>query len=531
MERRLSDRAMGRRGFLGLAGLASLAACSSGSGGPGASPTPSSAIPSTPPARTRVPADWTALRGKLAGTLVLPADGPAYSAAQQMYDFRFDAIRPQAVAYCESVSDVQRCLEIARGSAITPHPRCGGHSYGGWSTGDGLVIDVTRMSGVTASAGAATVGAGARLVDVYAGLATAGVAVPAGSCPSVGVSGLTLGGGVGVVGRAYGLTCDRLRSVDIVTADGAQHHCTAGSAGLDGDLFWASRGGGGGNFGIVTSFGFETVPAPALTTFALSWPWAAAADVVAGWQSWAPGAPDEIWSTLLLIAHPGGTGSSPIVRVGGVFIGSAAAASGLVDGLVSAVGSAPASRSAYTPPNYLQAMLYEAGCAGQTVEQCHLPSQTAGGQLTRKPLIGASDYVTKPLSGAGIGVIVDFVNQRQADPTQGEGGAQFDAYGGAISRVAPDATAFVHRSALAGIQRSSSFSTTDSPAVIAAGRTWLDAFTKALRPYVSGGSYVNYADPDLTGYAQAYYGANLTRLRTIKGHADPQRVFTFPQAV
>jgi FAD/FMN-containing dehydrogenase len=520
--------------LLELAGLASLAACSSGS--PGSSPSssgsasPSVSAPPTPSVSAGPP-NWKALQSQLAGTLVLPGD-PAYAVSRQLFDFRYDSIQPQAIAYCESVSDVQHCLEVARTSGVAPRARAGGHSYGGWSTGTGLVIDVTRMATVTPAGGAATIGAGARLVDVYSGLAAAGVAIPAGSCPTVGVSGLTLGGGQGVVGRSYGLTCDKLQSLDIITADGALHHCNAGSSGLEGDLFWASRGGGGGNFGIVTSFTFETVPAPSLTTFAVSWPWAAAADVIAGWLSWAPGAPDEIWSTLLLIAHPGGTGMpGPQVRIAGVYNGNAAAAAGLVNGLVSAVGSQPSTRSAYTPPNYLSTMLYEGGCSGLDVEQCHLPTQTAGGQLTRKPDIGASDYVTSPLSTAGINVIVDFVNQRQANPALGEGGAQFDAYGGAINRVAADATAFVHRNALAGIQRSSSFTMSDSPQVIAAGQSWLDDFTKALRPYVSGGSYVNYVDPDLKDYAQAYYGSNLKRLQSIKKQADPHRLFTFPQAI
>ena len=462
---------------------------------------------------------------------MLPSD-PAYAVSRQLYDFRYDNVTPQAIAYCESVSDVQNCLEVARNSAITPRPRCGGHSYGGWSTGDGLVIDVTRMSAVNpnASTSVATVGSGARLIDVYAGLAAANVALPAGSCSTVGVSGLTLGGGVGVVGRKFGLTCDRLQSVQMVTADGTVRTCTSGSSGLEGDLFWASQGGGGGNFGIVTQFQFQTVPAPTLTTFAVSWPWSAAADVIAGWLSWAPGAPDEIWSTLLLIAHPGG-GSVPQVRVAGVYIGSNADASALVDGLVSAVGGTPASRSVYNPGGYLATMLYESGCSGLTVDECHLPTQTANGQLTRKPAIGASDYVDEPLSTAGINVIVDFVNQRQADPQVGEGGAQFDSYGGAINRVSSSATAFAHRSALAGIQRSSSFSITDSPAVIARGRTWLDQFTAALRPYVSGGSYVNYEDPNLANFKEAYYGGNLSRLESIKQKADPDRLFSFPQAI
>ena len=508
-----------------------MAACSSG--GSGSSPSTPTRVPSSPPptSASAAPPNWAALRNKLSGTLVLPSD-PAYAVSRQLYDFRYDSIQPQAIAYCESPSDVQNCLDVARASAITPRPRCGGHSYGGWSTGDGLVIDVTRMSALNAANGTVTVGAGARLVDVYAGLAAAGVALPAGSCPTVGISGLTLGGGQGVVGRSFGLTCDRLTSVDLITADGTLRHCTAGSSGLEGDLFWASRGGGGGNFGIATAFSFTTVATPSIVSFALSWPWSAAADVIAGWLSWAPHAPDEIWSTLLLIAHPGGTGApGPNIRISGVYNGSASAAAGLVNGLISAVGSQPSSNSSYAPPDYLSAMLYEGGCSGLTVDQCHLPTQTAGGQLPRKPAIGASDYVTSPLSQAGIGVVVDFVNQRQADPTVGEGGAQFDAYGGAINRVAPTATAFPHRNALAGIQRSSSFYMTDSPAVVQAGRSWLDAFTKALRPYVSGGSYVNYEDPDLANFAEAYYGPNLARLQGIKKQADPDRLFQFPQAI
>ena len=529
---------MDRRTFLGLVGglgVGALAAC--GGSSKAAPPPASSTPPVTPPPTSAIPTmtagpvDWAALRAKLSGSLVLPSD-PTYDVSRQLFNFRYDSVQPQAIAYCASVSDVQNCLEVARAHDIDPRARCGGHSYAGYSTGDGLIIDVTRMSTVDVNGGTATIGSGTRLIDVYGGLAAAGVALPSGSCPTVGISGLTLGGGIGVVGRKLGLTCDVLESVQIVTADGAVHTCTAGSSGLEGDLFWASQGGGGGNFGIVTSFTYNTAPAPALTTFAVSWPWAAAADVVNGWLQWAPNAPDEIWSTLLLIAHPDGAGSAgPQVRIFGVYMGGENAAAQLVNGLIAAVGSQPASNSTYTPPDYLSAMLYVAGCSNKSVAQCHLPTQNPSGQLTRQPDIAASDYVDKPLSAAGIGVLIDFVNQRQANAALGPGGAQFDAYGGAINRVKSDATAFAHRSALAGIQRSSSFAMTDSDATYQAGRQWLDEFTAAIKPYVSGGSYVNYIDADLKDYAKAYYGSNLDRLRSIKKQADPDRLFSFPQAV
>ena len=115
-------------------------------------------------------------------------------------------------------------------------PRSGGHSYAGYSTTIGLVLDVTRMSTVTVNSGAgtATVGAGARLIDVYAALAQYGLTIPAGSCATVGVAGLTLGGGVGVLGRKFGLTCDNLLSADVVTADG---HLITASGEQNADLF------------------------------------------------------------------------------------------------------------------------------------------------------------------------------------------------------------------------------------------------------------------------------------------------------
>lgn len=512
-----------RRAALGLLGATVLTACTP-SRGRTATASPRSAPPSgnpTPPAP-----DWAALRDRMAGRLVLPADA-GYDTARQLWDPRFDDLRPQAIAYCASPSDVQRCLEVARDAGITPRPRSGGHSYGGWSSGDGLIVDTTAMATVTVDAsGTATVGAGARLIDVYAALAGQGRALPAGSCPTVGVAGLTLGGGVGVLGRAYGLTCDRLTGLDLVTADGVRRSPAAGD-----DLFWAGRGGGGGNFGVATSFTFDTVPAPAVTTFGCSWPWPAAADVLAGWQRWAPPAPDEIWSTLLMLAHPSADPGTPVVRVSGVCVGSVAHARGLVDGLVRAVGAPPSSRYHAAPDGILAAMLLEAGCSQLSVAQCRLPSQGADGTLERKPLIAASDYLTEPLSAAGIGVVVDFVEQRQADPTLGEGGAQFDAYGGAIGRVAASDTAFVHRNAVASVQRTSSFSSGDSAATIERGHRWLRAFTAAFRPHASGGSYVNYADPDLADWAQAYYGANLPRLRGIRDAVDPDQLFDFPQGL
>ena len=136
------------------------------------------------------------------------------------------------------------------------------------------------------------------------------------------------------------------------------------------DLFWACRGGGGGNFGVVTSFTFSTHPAPTPVLFFLSWPWSQAAKVVAAWQSWAPHAPDAMWSNLHLAAAPGGR--TPTIQVGGCYLGSIGGAANLLDQLYAKVGSHP---SGYflNQFSYLNAMLLEAGCSSIGYQACHLP--------------------------------------------------------------------------------------------------------------------------------------------------------------
>src|SRR5262249_10334799 len=151
---------------------------------------------------------------------------------------------PAAIAYCASPADIQSCLAFVRNFGLPVAIRAGGHSYAGYSTTTGLVIDVTRMNSITVDTGARTavIVAGARLSDVYDRLAQDNLVLPAGSCPTVGVAGLTLGGGVGVIGRKFGLTCDSLLAVQVVTADGRVLTCDAQH---NADLFWALRGGGG----------------------------------------------------------------------------------------------------------------------------------------------------------------------------------------------------------------------------------------------------------------------------------------------
>ena len=473
---------------------------------------------------TPAPADWSALSAKLAGRLVRPGN-PAYATDLQLYDPQFDTSRPAAIAYCANADDVARCITFARSHHLPLAARSGGHSYAGYSGTTGLVIDVSlmsRVSRVSHGGNIATVGAGARLIDLYSGLARDGVAVPAGSCPTVGIAGLALGGGIGVLDRLHGLTCDHTMGLEIVTAGGEIVH--AGPS-TNPDLYWACRGGGGGNFGIVTEFQFSTFPTTELSLFSATWPWPAAADLLPAWLEWASTSPDPLWSNCLLQTVPG-TGA-PTVLVGGVWAGSLAEANAQLQRLVRATG--PPQSQVAGENGFADAMFIEAGCDGLSEPACHLAGRYPGGVLPRVLRLLRSDILNAPLSDKGVRAVVSGIRQRHEEGGPGE--VIFDSWGGAINRVAPEATAFVHRKAIASAQYEAAFSPGVAAAPLREAKNWLDAWYNSLRPYVSGEAYQNYIDPSLATWEQAYYGSNLARLEGVKAKWDPDDVFHFGQSI
>jgi FAD/FMN-containing dehydrogenase len=470
-------------------------------------------------------ADWAALAHDLKGTLVRPGDR-SYTVDSYLFDPRFDGIHPAGIAYVDNAPDIATCLAFVRKFGVKFAARSGGHSYAGYSSSTGLIIDVENLRGVQVSGTTASVGAGTRLIDFYSELAAKGRAIPGGSCPTVGIAGLVLGGGVGVVGRAYGLTSDKLALLDIVTANG---QVLTASPSSHSDLYWACRGGGGGNFGIATWFQFETVPAPSPVLFFLSWPWSKAAKVIDAWQSWAPNAPDALWSNLHLAAAPGGR--TPTIQVGGCYLGSITGAHNLIEQLYAKVGS-NATGYNLNVYSYLNAMLLEAGCRNG-LTACHLPWYQSGGTLNRQPQFAKSAYFSRPLSSAGIATLLRGVTSLQSvrGAAGGVGGVAFDAMGGAINRVAPTATAFVHRNALFGAQYTTDWTNGAAAAGINNQHAWLRSFWASMQPYANGQAYQNYIDPDLTNWSAAYYAQNYPRLQTVKRTYDPTRLFNFAQAI
>jgi FAD/FMN-containing dehydrogenase len=463
------------------------------------------------------------LRLAIQGAVVLPSDTD-YERARLLYNTRFDASRPVAIARCASAADVRECVLFARRHGLPLAVRSGGHSYEGWSSGPGLVIDLRRMSAVEVREGSALIGAGAQLIDVYAALAAKGVGIPAGSCPTVGISGLTLGGGLGVVTRAWGMTCDALLEAEVVTADGTLRVCDDRR---DPDLFWALRGAGAGNFGVVTSLTFHTRAVGRLALAFVQWESARARDVLRSWQEWVGSAPDELWSNVHLSARSGGDLE---VAVHAVSLGDGAALGRMVDRLGQAVRAAPSYREVGTLP-YMDAMLLESGCLGRSVAQCHLKGTTPEGALERETYAASSVIAGRPLTSEAIDALVAGIDRLRSIPNAGSGAVIVDALGGAVARVAPDATAFPHRSALASVQILASWGATAGAAVVDASGGWLRAYRDELRAHIGRGAYVGYPDADLPDWESAYYGASYARLQQVKAKYDPARVFTFPQAV
>jgi hypothetical protein len=520
-------RTLSRRGLLALGTIGLVSACSS-TKATSRLPVPTAGgATSTPPALSTTPptkAGWAQLRRHIDGQLARPGS-TAYDVARLVENPRYDANRPLAVLTAASSADVATAISFAQDHAIPVAIRSGGHSYPGWSAGGGagtgvprsLVIDCRDLDSVSVNGTHATIGAGAALAPVYDAVASKGRAIAGGSCATVGIGGLTLGGGVGVLTRAMGLTCDAVRSMRVVTANGKT--LTADATNHP-DLFWALRGGGGGHLGAVTSFTFATQPAPTLHTFYLTWPMTAASKVIEAWQAWAPTADARLWSTLKALGghkHPGG----PILLMSGTWTGPSGSLNAQLAGLLNHC-PAPSVRST-TTKSYRQAMASYAGCSSIPVSRCHTGP---GGSLDREAFGATSHVAYAKLTSSGI---ADLLGQVEHAQTTGllEAGISMDALGGKVRDVGPADTAFVHRNALMTVQYTATFASgTGTPG---AADSYVRGFRSAMTPHWGRHAYVNYSDKTIGNYRRAYFGANAARLAQVRTTYDPQRFFTQPQ--
>ena len=428
---------------------------------------------------------WDALQRGLAGEVILPGS-PGYEEARKPAMARFHDSEPAAVVRCAAAEDVAETIGFARRAELPFAARSGGHDFAGRSSTPGIVIDVSPLAEIAFAGDVATIGAGARLGDVYTALAAHGRTIAAGCGPEVGVAGLVLGGGLGILGRAHGTTSDQLLGAQVVLPDGRvvgcdEHH--------DEDLFWALRGAGHAGVGVATSFAFRTLAAPHATSFRLTWPHAAAAAVIDAWQHWAPDAPDELAASALLT--PDG------VHLFGAMAGAEQDAVALLEQFVGRAGADPAaSQTTHLP--YLETKQHLAGSGpGDADEHGHVYCK--------------SEFFRDPLPAEAVTALVgQFADRVGAGETRT---LDFSPWGGAYNRVAADATAFVHR----GDRFLLKHEVTIDPARADrdAARRWLSRSWEIAHPHGTGRAYQNFPDLDLADAPRAYYGANLERVRQV----------------
>jgi FAD/FMN-containing dehydrogenase len=499
--RRVSRRSLLRAAGVGAAGLAFAPWLRS-----------SAAAQEATPAVHLSATAWDDLASRLSGWLLRPGDA-MYPAAATINAARYAAPRPEGIAVCVSPQDAAACISWARDNGVPFAVRSGGHSYAGFSTSDGLIIDVKGMRAVSVdpATSTATVAGGANNADVGAALSPYGVYFPGGRCPTVGVSGLTLGGGWGFSCRHLGMTCDSLLATELVTASG---EIVTASAEENADLFWAVRGAGGGNFGVHTSFTYKVVAAGEVTVFSLSWSGGDTAALVDAISRMQVDAPREL-GLRLAVRSQARMPLSQLAPLDIDMIGLHWGRPAEVEELLAPVESVQAAET-----RTVTAMPFPAA-------REFLSATTPTGTYGIK-----TGFVRGVLPAAGIVTMLEWITAMPGVPSRAqESTAGLYCWGGKVNDLAPDANAFVHRDADLLFKCEALWEPQDDPALIAANLDWLEGYHAAMQSYLSGGAYQNFTDRGQADWQHAYYGDNFPRLVEIKRTWDPDNLFRFGQSI
>ncbi|MCB1291233.1 FAD-binding oxidoreductase [Mycolicibacterium sp.] len=494
---------LSRRGFLGAAGLAvaGLAA---------------SCARREPSVTGITQAEWADLRGVLRGSVVRPGDAD-YPELATPRNLRYAAVMPEAVVLCSGAQDIAAALNWARATNTPFAIRGGGHNYSDASSSRGIVISTRRMNAATIQGNRLTAEAGARNADLAVLLPQGGrgtMLLPGGNCPGVGLAGLTLGGGIGPNAPWAGLTADRLRKATMVTAEGTM---VTASATENPDLFWGLRGGAGGNFGVVTDLEYELVEIPArrVTTAELNCRGRDAALAMAlGFQQLR----DEAERTA----------------TGNLYLGHS---EGDVEATLTAQVLGPES----TARELLAPMLRITGVTADVTERpwwdaysWYVTDTTPQYSFWDRSLY-ADEFLSGDTLAEALEVVARFPARGPADDRNGAIGL-YGWVGGAVSDVADDDTAYVHRRARLLVEMSSWWPTAAEPSLPVSPippeiQTWAQQLWQVLLPHTTGQSYQNFPDPELREWASAYYGDNLIRLEGLKAAWDPEDVFSYSQGI
>ena len=449
-----------------------------------------------------------ALAAQMRGNVLTPND-QGYDEARALHNGMIDR-KPAMIAQCTGTADVITCVNFARDNGLPIRVKAGAHGVAGKAVSDDcLLIDLAEMNGVLVDPELKTaqVQAGARLGDLDHETQKFGLAVPSGTDSRTGVAGLTLGGGYGHLARRFGLTVDNLLAADVVTADGS---LVRASENDNPDLFWALRG-GGGNFGVVTSFEFRLHEVgPEILTAQSFHLFDDAREVLQFYRDFVADAPKEIFCVCLVLRVP------PMPPFPEEHHGKIAV------GLV-----ANDSRSEATEKN---TPLRKVASFGNPILSAVMPMQFTALQSNFDAGFpkGARYYwkshYLSDLSDEAIDTIL-----AHTEPFPGEFTAfDFEAMDGAISEVDQAATAFAHRNARFGLGIFGGWADESRDAEVI---DWARRFHEAMEPFSTGGGYVNYLPVDAGDEFKESYGANFERLREIKQRYDPHGLFDAHQRI
>jgi FAD/FMN-containing dehydrogenase len=438
-----------------------------------------------------------ALCAGLRGSLLAEGD-PGYDDARRIWNAMIDK-RPALVARCAGAADVMRAVRFAAEHGVLVSVKAGGHNVAGTAISDGgLVIDLSRMKSAWVDPEQKTVRAEPGLLwqELDAETQAFGMATTGGVVGETGISGLILGGGVGWLVRKHGMSCDNLLSADVVTADGRLRRASATD---HPDLFWALRG-GGGNFGVVTSFELRLHEVGPVLGGLIVHPRQAAADLIRFHRDFIERAPDELTSYVGLLTTPDG---APVVAMASCYCGDLAAGERAVAPM-RAFGQPLVDDLRPRPYAEVQAMM------------------GAGFPWDRRNYWKSSFLESS--TGAAVDTIVE-----HAERMSPLSAIVLEYYGGAAARVPASATAFPHRASTANLLILGQW---ENAADDAAQIGWVRSLWEAMRPWSSAAVYMNtLGEGEGDGRVLDAYGSNYARLAAIKARYDPTNLFRSNQNV
>lgn len=437
---------------------------------------------------------------------VITSDDPRYDEARTVFNAMIDR-RPAVIAQCSSPADVVEALELAGREPYAVAVRAGGHSVAGMSMNEGgLVVDVRPMKQIDIDPDAcqARVGAGVTWGELDRAAQEHGLATTGGRVSTTGVAGFTLGGGSGWLERSYGLACDNLVSVDLVTADGRE---VTASEDENPELFWGLHG-GGGNFGVATSFVFRMHPVgPTVTAGLLIWPGEAATEVSRLFRDVAHDGPDELGSGLILLTGPP-EDFVPAHLQGTTVVAVAALWAGDVD----------EGAEAMRPFRDLSPEIDLVGPMPYADFQCMIDDPPGLHNYW------SADYHDK-FPDAAVEIFVKYGFERQSPHAQ----QILLPWGGAVARIDENATPMTKRTVP---WLTHPFALWEDPAATDRNIEWARSFRRDIARYASGGIYLNFIGDEGEDRVRAAYGEEkYSRLAAIKGEWDPTNVFTGNQNI